>query len=178
MWRSAHDTITKSRLPLAFMVMVFLGLGGDAIAQERICADGKRAYFGVCPDQGNNSRPLPAPPVVAPEIVPGQPALPSDSCAFLATAAGSIRNLQDLAALGKARSIAVSTTKDCYTSKICLTQLGEKLSISLVSIPYGNSIAALSDLRAGQVDIAFLPRTTLSNEVLKTHKVLGSCSGT
>jgi hypothetical protein len=29
--------------------------------QERLCPDGKRSYFGVCPDDVNQSRPLPAP---------------------------------------------------------------------------------------------------------------------
>ena len=36
-------------------------LGGGAIAQERICPDGKRAYFGVCPDDANSSRPTHGP---------------------------------------------------------------------------------------------------------------------
>jgi len=35
-----------------------------AHGQERICPDGKRSYFGVCPDEGNNSRPL------QPDVVP------------------------------------------------------------------------------------------------------------
>lgn len=47
-----------------------------AHGQERICPDGKRSYFGVCPDDGNNSRPIPAPtpaPVVAPAPQPATP---------------------------------------------------------------------------------------------------------
>jgi uncharacterized caspase-like protein len=33
----------------------------QAHGQERLCPDGKRSYFGVCPDDGNQSRPLPVP---------------------------------------------------------------------------------------------------------------------
>jgi len=179
MCRPAHDITTKYGLLLAFTVIVWFGVGCDAVAQERICADGKRAYLGVCPDQGNNSRPLPAPPVVAPELMPGQPVLPSDSHVFLATASGSIKTFQDLAIVGRAmRTIMVGTIKNHNTSESCLTQLGEKLGISLLPVPYRSSIEALSDLRGGHVDIAFLPRTILSSEVLKIHKVLGSCSST
>ena len=48
---------------------------GGAIAQERLCPDGKRAYFGVCPSDGNNSRPLPPTPNVVPDprpVIPSQ----------------------------------------------------------------------------------------------------------
>jgi len=30
----------------------------NVFAEERLCPDGKRSYFGVCPEEGNNSRPL------------------------------------------------------------------------------------------------------------------------
>ena len=38
-----------------------------ANAEERLCPDGKRSYFGVCPDESNDSRPL------KPDVVPAVP---------------------------------------------------------------------------------------------------------
>jgi hypothetical protein len=54
------------------LVILFFGIGVDALAQERLCPDGKRSYFGVCPDESNNSRP--------PDIKPPQkfPPCPSN----------------------------------------------------------------------------------------------------
>lgn len=56
----------------------------NAYAEERLCPDGKRSYFGVCPDEGNNSRPMqsepPAPKLPAPTPRPGSaPTLIPDS---------------------------------------------------------------------------------------------------
>jgi tripartite-type tricarboxylate transporter receptor subunit TctC len=55
------------------VAILWLDTGGVAIAQERICPDGKRAYFGVCPDDGNNSRPLAPAPNVVPDLRPIAP---------------------------------------------------------------------------------------------------------
>lgn len=44
------------------LATLFFGIGLDALAQERLCPDGKRSYFGVCPDEGNNSRPMQSEP--------------------------------------------------------------------------------------------------------------------
>jgi tripartite-type tricarboxylate transporter receptor subunit TctC len=55
-----------------------LALGASGLhvqAQDRLCPDGKRSYFGVCPEDGNQSRPLPS-PTPAPRPVP-PPAVPS-----------------------------------------------------------------------------------------------------
>ena len=66
-----------------FLAIFFICVGTGLQAQERLCPDGKRSYFGVCPDDGNNSRPLPAPepqplPVPVPRPVPAPSAnLPS-----------------------------------------------------------------------------------------------------
>jgi len=51
-------------------------------AQERICPDGKRSYFGVCPEDGNNSRPLqptvtPTVPTPAPTPAPAPTPVPT-----------------------------------------------------------------------------------------------------
>jgi hypothetical protein len=53
-------------LPLCLHLSVFLiGFSAPSVnAEERLCPDGKRSYFGVCPEEGNNSRPL------QPEVVP------------------------------------------------------------------------------------------------------------
>ena len=45
-----------------FLLVVGLALpAAFAQAQDQVCADGKRAYFGVCPD-GNKARPAPQAP--------------------------------------------------------------------------------------------------------------------
>jgi hypothetical protein len=49
------------------LAILFLGTGTHVLAQERLCPDGKRSYFGVCPENGDNSRPL------KPEVVPPAP---------------------------------------------------------------------------------------------------------
>ena len=55
---------------LFLAVVLLLGfISFQAHGQERICPDGKRSYFGVCPDDGNQSRPLPVP---EPRPVPPQ----------------------------------------------------------------------------------------------------------
>ena len=41
----------------------------DLSAEERVCSDGKRAYFGVCPDDGNNSRPLQPTKITSTEVI-------------------------------------------------------------------------------------------------------------
>lgn len=41
-----------------FLALFLIGVGTSLHAQERLCPDGKRSYFGVCPDDGNESRPL------------------------------------------------------------------------------------------------------------------------
>lgn len=49
-----------------------------AFGQERICPDGKRSYFGVCPDEGNNSRPIQNnEPVQTPSRVPAPTVQPT-----------------------------------------------------------------------------------------------------
>ena len=48
------------------LIALLVVTGSHAQAQERICPDGKRSYFGVCPDDGNNSRPVPAPTPATP----------------------------------------------------------------------------------------------------------------
>jgi len=52
------------------VVLLLVFISFQAHGQERLCPDGKRSYFGVCPDDGNNSRPLPAP---SPKPAPAQP---------------------------------------------------------------------------------------------------------
>jgi len=54
------------------LVALFSWANSHVFAQEALCLDGKRSYFGVCPEDGNNSRPL--------EIKPAQkfPACPSN----------------------------------------------------------------------------------------------------
>ena len=43
----------------------------NAYAEERLCPDGKRSYFGVCPEEGDNSRPLQSePPSAKPPTTP------------------------------------------------------------------------------------------------------------
>jgi len=41
----------------------------DLSAEERVCSDGKRAYFGVCPDDGNNSRPLQPTKITSTQVI-------------------------------------------------------------------------------------------------------------
>lgn len=46
--------------PKICYLILFLCLANNSVqAQERICSDGKRSYFGVCPQDENNSRPIP-----------------------------------------------------------------------------------------------------------------------
>ena len=46
--------------PTTCSLILLLCLANNSIqAQERICPDGKRSYFGVCPQDENNSRPIP-----------------------------------------------------------------------------------------------------------------------
>jgi hypothetical protein len=51
------------------VVLLLVFISFESHGQERICPDGKRSYFGVCPDDGNQSRPLPVP---EPRPVPSQ----------------------------------------------------------------------------------------------------------
>jgi len=42
---------------IASLALLLTGAGANVFAQERLCPDGQRSYFGVCPDESNNSRP-------------------------------------------------------------------------------------------------------------------------
>jgi len=64
---AVRGRVIVATLCLAFVEGLSKGGGGGAIAQERLCPDGKRAYFGVCPNDGNNSRPLSTDTTVVPE---------------------------------------------------------------------------------------------------------------
>ena len=45
--------------PITCSLILLLCLANNSVqAQERICPDGKRSYFGVCPQDENNSRPI------------------------------------------------------------------------------------------------------------------------
>jgi len=70
------------------LIALLVVTGACAQAQERICPDGKRSYFGVCPDDGNNSRPVPVPtpaPSVVTTPVKPKPSLPPPSAALAAS---------------------------------------------------------------------------------------------
>ena len=58
------------REPSHLLGVLFLVISANVFAQERLCPDGKRSYFGACPDGGNDSRRLPIP---EPRPVPIQP---------------------------------------------------------------------------------------------------------
>ena len=61
-------------IPLALLLCA---VNFQAHGQERLCPDGKRSYFGVCPDDGNQSRPPPAPaPPTTPAPIPVSKPLP------------------------------------------------------------------------------------------------------
>ena len=57
------------REPSHLLGVLFLVISANVFAQERLCPDGKRSYFGACPDGGNDSRRLPIP---EPRPVPNQ----------------------------------------------------------------------------------------------------------
>ena len=68
-----------SLIRIVLTTVIFYPLPFHLQAQERTCLDGKRSYFGVCPDDLNNSRPLqpvaptlpnPPPPQVPQPISP------------------------------------------------------------------------------------------------------------
>jgi len=58
------------RILVPCLVALFLGAGTEVFSQEKLCPDGKRSYFGVCPDDGNQSRPLPS---IEPRPTPAPP---------------------------------------------------------------------------------------------------------
>ncbi len=71
------------RVLIVPLVVMCLGGINHANAEERICPDGKRSYFGVCPDEGNQSRPpsttpsTPTPPQQKPKSIPGPLPVPA-----------------------------------------------------------------------------------------------------
>jgi len=69
---------------LLVVFFLWLPITSCLYAQERLCPDGKRSYFGVCPEADNNSRPqqpivpqLPTP--TAPKPSPAVPARTGNS---------------------------------------------------------------------------------------------------
>lgn len=50
--------ISRTSICVPLIFLLFLA-NNSVLAQERICPDGKRSYFGVCPQDENNSRPIP-----------------------------------------------------------------------------------------------------------------------
>ena len=63
-WRIGNYGRPKTAVAVNHLMLLaaFLGLIPPAsVAQERLCPDGKRSYFGVCPQDQDGSRPLPAP---------------------------------------------------------------------------------------------------------------------
>jgi hypothetical protein len=47
---------------LHVFLLLWLSIASCSYAQERLCSDGKRSYFGVCPQELDSSRPLPPSP--------------------------------------------------------------------------------------------------------------------
>lgn len=54
--------IFSSTLASHATVLILALASSYSYGDERVCPDGKRSYFGVCPDEGNNSRPLQSEP--------------------------------------------------------------------------------------------------------------------
>ena len=50
--------ILNQRVLICSLIILISGIDSYTYAQERVCPDGKRSYFGVCPDDGSQSRPL------------------------------------------------------------------------------------------------------------------------